>query len=500
MSVALKINSVVLVFINGGLTSPDQYRQISLTSCTFKIYVSSAVVSFPPHICERFDEEQNVFCWDADPSSCNSNHVLQLDQHRLTRSARLWTSVMSFDSHWIKVIFVRMFQVFVTNKMWHVIANVLYDPFSRVRIDDEVIHSLLRTDIRFGRHALLCQSIGEIAFSGHTSRSVWCPIEIAFRLPLLHSIDRWRSEYSDGLSRRFTDSPRRRQSLESTMTIFFDIAQRNLLSWFSILLIMISHTKYIYKKIYCQLRLSVVISEMSSQPVFHGATISTTWWSVDIVCSRGVSHGLAQRTCQSPVRASFSVHMCSLASLSSSILKVIVPGVDSNWSGTSTMGSSLARLTTWKVQRLALVWARSPRWAPCLFWPDTDFVRSCCFCSAWRPSSSPSLRLCYLLFQFWRMVALEFLDKFVIIPLNVLNSLESIQTLQRAFCDDATDSHWSVMTSSCGVFSWFPPFYPFRSSCTLFVYRIRTCTLMELHAKWTRSRSRRSSQDSFFQL
>ena len=50
------------------------------------------------HICERFDEEQNVFRWDVDPLSCDSNHVLQLDKNRLIRSACLWTSVMSFDN------------------------------------------------------------------------------------------------------------------------------------------------------------------------------------------------------------------------------------------------------------------------------------------------------------------------------------------------------------------------------------------------------------------
>ena len=61
-----KLSQVVPIFKDGDPADPDRYRPISLASCAFKVFERLIHGRIAPHICNRLDDSQGGFRWNAD--------------------------------------------------------------------------------------------------------------------------------------------------------------------------------------------------------------------------------------------------------------------------------------------------------------------------------------------------------------------------------------------------------------------------------------------------
>ena len=127
-----KVSTVVPVFKRGDVTSPDDYRPIALVSCAFKVFERLVHGRIASHICDRLDEGQGRFRWEADTCVCGLVDALLLRQD--THTFATFVDIRkAFDTSWIEATLVRLWDVGVTGGMWRTIANFLCGTLSQVR-------------------------------------------------------------------------------------------------------------------------------------------------------------------------------------------------------------------------------------------------------------------------------------------------------------------------------------------------------------------------------
>ena len=109
---------------DGDPTSHDSYRPISLASCAFKVFEHMIYARIALHIFAQFDECQGGFRWGADVMTYSPLDTLRLRQHTHTFVAFVDIK-KAFDSSLVEATMVRLYDVGISGRMWHLIANFL---------------------------------------------------------------------------------------------------------------------------------------------------------------------------------------------------------------------------------------------------------------------------------------------------------------------------------------------------------------------------------------
>ena len=116
------------MFKHGDRTNPDNYRPISLASCTFKLFERLIHGCIAPHILPRLDETQGGFRWGADALVYSLVDTLRLRQE--THSFCAFVDIRkAFHAAWVEATLIRLAQVGVTGGMWRTITISLSVPF-----------------------------------------------------------------------------------------------------------------------------------------------------------------------------------------------------------------------------------------------------------------------------------------------------------------------------------------------------------------------------------
>ena len=128
-----KSSTVVPLFKRDGYPAPhDSYRPISLASCAFKVFEHLIYARIAPHIFAQLDACQGGFPWGADVITYSLLDTLRLRQHTHTFVAFIDIK-KAFDSSWVEATMVRLYDVGISGRMWHLIANFLCGTLSQVR-------------------------------------------------------------------------------------------------------------------------------------------------------------------------------------------------------------------------------------------------------------------------------------------------------------------------------------------------------------------------------
>ena len=141
---------VPLLKRDGDPCSHDSYRPISLASCAFKVFEHLVHARIAPHIFSQLDECQGGFRWGADVMAYSL-----LDSLRLRRHVQTFVAFVdirkAFDSCWVEATLVRLHDVGVTGRLWHLISNFLCGTLSQVRVGDSSSQPWVDTGIAQGR-------------------------------------------------------------------------------------------------------------------------------------------------------------------------------------------------------------------------------------------------------------------------------------------------------------------------------------------------------------
>ena len=87
------------------------------------------------YIFAQLDECQGGFRWGADVMTYSLLDTLRLRQH--THTFVVFVDIKkAFDSSWVEATMVRLCDVGISGRMWHLIANFLCGTLSQVRIGD----------------------------------------------------------------------------------------------------------------------------------------------------------------------------------------------------------------------------------------------------------------------------------------------------------------------------------------------------------------------------
>ena len=102
-----------------------------------------------PHIFAQLDECQRGFRWGADVMTNSLLDTLGLRQNTHTFVAFVDIK-KAFDSSWVEATMVRLYDVGISGRMWHLIANFLCGTLSRIRIGDSASQPFVDSSIAQG--------------------------------------------------------------------------------------------------------------------------------------------------------------------------------------------------------------------------------------------------------------------------------------------------------------------------------------------------------------
>ena len=135
---------------DGDPTSLDPYRSISFASCAFKVFEHLIYARIAPRILPQLDPSQGGFRWGADAMAFSLVDSLRVRRHEHTFVGFIDIK-KAFDSSWVEVTLVRLFDFGVTGRLWHLLANFLCGTLSQVRLGGSVSSPWVDSGIAQGR-------------------------------------------------------------------------------------------------------------------------------------------------------------------------------------------------------------------------------------------------------------------------------------------------------------------------------------------------------------
>ena len=128
----------------------DSYRPISLASCAFKVFEHLVHARIAPHISPQLDVSQGGFRWGADTLVCSLVDSLRL-RHQVHTFVAFIDIRKAFDSCWVEATLVRLGDVGISGRLWHLLANFLCGTLSQVRLGDSTSQPWVDSGVAQGR-------------------------------------------------------------------------------------------------------------------------------------------------------------------------------------------------------------------------------------------------------------------------------------------------------------------------------------------------------------